>query len=208
MREDLERRVEFLKFTRIHFISALQGSGVGDVFKSINKAYTSAFIDLSTPRLTRMLEVVTTQHQPPMVNGRRIKLRYAHQGGQNPPVIVIHGKQALKVPQSYQRYLMNHFIKALRLFGTPLRIEFRQDDNPFHDNRRVKPGRKQSSARSVKGKKGSDSKQRKSPSRGESKLAGDDSKAQVKRGRSKHRGTGGRNSTPGAKQSSGENKTR
>jgi len=141
VREDLERRVEFLKFTRIHFISALKGSGVDDVFKSINKAYTSAFVDLSTPRLTRMLEVVTTQHQPPMVNGRRIKLRYAHQGGQNPPIIVVHGKQALKVPQSYQRYLVNYFTKALRLFGTPLRIEFRQDDNPFQEDKRVKTPR-------------------------------------------------------------------
>ncbi|MFK8079380.1 MAG: ribosome biogenesis GTPase Der [Granulosicoccus sp.] len=141
LREDLERRVDFLKFTRIHFISALHGSGVDDVFKSINKAYTSAFVDLATPKLTRMLEVVTTQHQPPMVNGRRIKLRYAHQGGQNPPIIVIHGKQALKVPQSYQRYLVNHFTKALRLFGTPLRVEFRQDDNPFQESKRVKPAR-------------------------------------------------------------------
>ncbi|MFT5893219.1 MAG: GTP-binding protein [bacterium] len=139
VREDLERKVEFLKFTRIHFISALQGSGVGDLFKSINKAYDSAFTDLSTPQLTRMLEVVVAQHQPPMVNGRRIKLRYAHQGGQNPPIIIIHGKQALKVPKSYQRYLMNHFTKALKLFGTPLRIEFRQDDNPFKETTRVKP---------------------------------------------------------------------
>jgi GTP-binding protein len=139
VREDLERKVEFLKFTRIHFISALHGSGVGDLFKSINKAYDSAFTNLSTPQLTRMLEVVVAQHQPPMVNGRRIKLRYAHQGGQNPPIIVIHGKQALKVPKSYQRYLMNHFTKALRLFGTPLRIEFRQDDNPFQETKRVKP---------------------------------------------------------------------
>ena len=141
LREDLQRRVEFLKFTRIHFISALKGSGVDDVFKSINKAYISAFVDLSTPRLTRMLEVVTAQHQPPMVNGRRIKLRYAHQGGQNPPIIIIHGKQALKVPQSYQRYLVNYFTKALKLFGTPLRIEFRQDDNPYEDTRRVKAPR-------------------------------------------------------------------
>lgn len=147
VREDLERRVEFLKFTRIHFISALKGSGVDDVFKSVNKAYSSAFVDLATPRLTRMLEVVTTQHQPPMVNGRRIKLRYAHQGGQNPPIIVIHGKQALKVPQSYQRYLVNHFTKALRLFGTPLRIEFRQDDNPFQENKRVKTPRVKPSQR-------------------------------------------------------------
>ena len=85
--------------------------------------------------------MVTAQHQPPMVNGRRIKLRYAHQGGQNPPLIVIHGKQALKVPKSYQRYLVNHFTKALRLFGTPLRVEFRQDDNPFQETKRVKPVR-------------------------------------------------------------------
>ena len=156
-REDLERRVEFLKFTRIHFISALLGSGVGDLFKSINKAYASAFVDLSTPNLTRMLEVVTTQHQPPMVNGRRIKLRYAHQGGQNPPIIVIHGKQALKVPQSYQRYLMNHFIKALKLFGTPLRIEFRQDGNPFQETTRVKPVRNKGD---VKGRQSKSSEKR------------------------------------------------
>ncbi|MGQ7844845.1 ribosome biogenesis GTPase Der [Granulosicoccus sp. 3-233] len=162
-REDLERRVEFLKFTRIHFISALRGSGVGDLFKSINKAYASAFVDLSTPNLTRMLEVVTTQHQPPMVNGRRIKLRYAHQGGQNPPIIVIHGKQALKVPQSYQRYLMNHFAKALKLFGTPLRIEFRQDDNPFQETARVKPVRNKAE---VKGRQSRSSEKRR-PAGGE-----------------------------------------
>lgn len=154
LREELERRVEFLKFTRIHFISALLGSGVGDLFKSINKAYASAFVDLSTPNLTRMLEVVTVQHQPPMVNGRRIKLRYAHQGGQNPPIIVIHGKQALKVPQSYQRYLMNYFTKALKLFGTPLRIEFRQDDNPFEETSRVKPVRDKADAKRRQSKSG------------------------------------------------------
>jgi len=137
VRADLERRVEFLQFTRIHFISALEGSGVGDVFKSINKAYASAFIDLVTPRLTRLLEVAVSKHQPPMVNGRRIKLRYAHQGGKNPPLIVIHGNQSSKVPKSYQRYLANHFTKVLRLFGTPLRIEFRQGENPFAKRGRV-----------------------------------------------------------------------
>ncbi len=131
VKEKLERRVEFLKFTRIHFISALQGSGVGDLFKSINKAYASAFLDLSTPKLTRMLEVAQTSHQPPMVNGRRIKLRYAHQGGVNPPIIVIHGNQTAKIPAAYQRYLMNYYMKALRLFGTPLRVEFKQGSNPF-----------------------------------------------------------------------------
>jgi len=130
-REQLERKVEFLRFTRIHFISALQGSGVGDLFKSINKAYASAFMDLSTPKLTRLIEVAVQQHQPPLVNGRRIKLRYAHQGGVNPPIIVVHGTQAEKIPKSYQRYLMNYFIKALRMFGTPLRVEFKQGGNPF-----------------------------------------------------------------------------
>lgn len=127
----LERRVEFLKFTRIHFISALRGSGVNDVFKSINKAHRSAFVDLSTPQLTRLLELAVTQHQPPMIAGRRIRLRYAHQGGVNPPLIVIHGRQADKVPQSYKRYLSNWFLKQLRLFGTPLRLEFKQGDNPY-----------------------------------------------------------------------------
>lgn len=135
VRADLERRVEFLRFTRIHFISALQGSGVGDLFKSVHRAHSSAFIDLSTSRLTRLLEVAVSQHAPPLVNGRRIKLRYAHQGGVNPPIIIVHGNQSSKVPASYQRYLMNHFMKALRLFGTPLRIEFRQGENPYADRR-------------------------------------------------------------------------
>lgn len=127
----LERRVEFLKFTRIHFISALKGSGVADVFKSIDKAHRSAFVNMSTPQLTRLLELAVTQHQPPMIAGRRIKLRYAHQGGVNPPIIVVHGRQADKVSQVYKRYLSNWFLKQLKLFGTPLRIEFRQGDNPF-----------------------------------------------------------------------------
>jgi len=139
-REQLERKVEFLRFTRIHFISALQGSGVGDLFKSINKAYASAFMDMPTPKLTRLIEVAVQQHQPPLVNGRRIKLRYAHQGGVNPPVIVVHGTQAEKIPKSYQRYLVNYFTKALRMFGTPLRIEFKQGDNPFAKTGRKKRG--------------------------------------------------------------------
>jgi len=131
MRKDLERRVEFLRFTRIHFISALHGSGVGELFKSIDRAHLSAFVNLATPKLTRLLELAVTQHAPPMHGGRRIKLRYAHQGGVNPPIIVVHGRQADKVPQSYHRFLSNWFMKQLRLFGTPLRLEFREGDNPF-----------------------------------------------------------------------------
>lgn len=131
VRRDLERRVAFLKFTKIHFISALKGSGVNDLFKSINRAYKSAFVDMATPKLTRMLEYAVEQHQPPLVNGRRIKLRFAHQGGVNPPIIVVHGNQTDKLPASYKRYLTNYFQEELRLFGTPLRIELRQGSNPF-----------------------------------------------------------------------------
>lgn len=138
VKKDLERRVEFLRFTRIHFISALKGSGVGDLFKSINRAYASAFLDLGTPALTRMLEYAVEQHQPPLVQGRRIKLRYAHQGGKNPPVIVIHGNQAVKVPSDYRRYLTNFYQKELKLFGTPLRVEFRQGNNPFAGKKPVR----------------------------------------------------------------------
>jgi GTP-binding protein len=133
LREDLERRVEFLKFTRIHFISALTGSGVGDLFKSINRAYASAFIDMSTPRLTRMLEVVTEQHQPPMVNGRRIKLRYAHQGGMNPPRVVVHGNALEHITDSWKRFLEGRIREHFKLVGTPLRIEMKSSDNPFED---------------------------------------------------------------------------
>ncbi len=191
VREDLERRVEFLKFTQIHFISALKGSGVGDLFKSINKAHASAFMDLSTPRLTRFLEVATTQHQPPMVNGRRIKLRYAHQGGQNPPIIVIHGKQADKVPKSYQRFLMNHFTKVLRLFGTPLRIEFKQDDNPFSARKKRTTRSMSSKERAAEAEK---RRSRNKSNRGVNESSGDSSrpaagkKSRSKKQRSKRRG--------------------
>ena len=131
IRETLERRVEFLSFTRIHFVSALHGSGVDDLFGSIDRAHRSAFVRMATPRLTRLLESAVEQHAPPMHAGRRIKLLYAHQGGVNPPIVVVHGRQADKLPGSYVRYLTNYFMKALKLFGTPLRLEFRQGANPF-----------------------------------------------------------------------------
>lgn len=149
VKDALERRVEFLKFTRIHFISALKGSGVNDLFKSVNRAYASAFAKFQTPRLTRLLEVAVQQHQPPLKAGRRIKLRYAHQGGMNPPVIVVHGTQASKTPMAYQRYLVNQYMKSLHLFGTPLRLELRDGENPFaKKKKRVRPS-------PVKDKKGS-----------------------------------------------------
>ena len=88
---------------------------------------------LSTPALTRILDNATQAHQPPTVRGRRIKLRYAHQGGMNPPIIVIHGNQTDLIPKSYTRYLMNHFIEALKLRGTPMRLEFKTGENPYAD---------------------------------------------------------------------------
>ena len=105
IKTDISRRLDFLSFTNIEFISALHGTGVGNLFKLANRAYESAMIDMATPQLTRMLEYAVEQHQPPLVRGRRIKMRYAHQGGSNPPVIVVHGNQIDRVPADYKRYL-------------------------------------------------------------------------------------------------------
>jgi GTP-binding protein len=131
IKDDIERRLVFVDFANIHFISALHGTGVGELYKSIHTAYESATKKLSTNRLTELLQDAVTDHAPPMVNGRRIKLRYAHAGGHNPPIIVIHGKQTDKLPSNYTRYLEKTFRKVLKLEGTPVRIELRTGDNPF-----------------------------------------------------------------------------
>lgn len=128
---ELGRRLQFVDYASLLFISALHGTGVGELFKPIRKAYESASRDLSTPELSRILEQAVSEHQPPLVRGRRIKLRYAHQGGRNPPTIVIHGNQTKDLPASYQRYLANYFRKALKLVGTPVRIELKTGVNPF-----------------------------------------------------------------------------
>jgi GTP-binding protein len=131
VKEELERKLPFLNFARVHFISALHGSGVGDLYALVDRAYANAVRDLATPELTRLLELLVQEHQPPLVHGRRIKLRYAHQGGKNPPIIVIHGNQTDQVPDAYKRYLVGRFRKALDLKGTPIRIEFRSGQNPY-----------------------------------------------------------------------------
>jgi len=131
LRGQIERRMEFATFARFHNISALHGSGVGDLYESINEAYECAMSKWTTNRLTRLLEDVVAEHQPPTVNGRRIKLRYAHQGGSNPPIIVVHGNQTDSLPGSYKRYLQNKFIKVLGIMGTPMRFEFKTGDNPY-----------------------------------------------------------------------------
>ncbi len=135
IRNELERRLVFANYADIHFISALHGTGVGHLYKSIDAAYEAATRKLSTNVLTRILEDAVAEHAPPMVNGRRIKLRYAHAGGQNPPLIVIHGNQTGKVPPSYLRFLEKTFRRELRLSGTPVRIEFRTAENPYADKR-------------------------------------------------------------------------
>jgi GTP-binding protein len=132
VRRQLDLKLSFLDFAEKHPISALHGSGVGKLFDVIHTLYASAMLDMSTPMLTRILKEATDAHQPPMVDNRRIKLKYAHQGGRNPPTVVIHGVQTDALPQSYKRYLMNYYRAQLDLKGTPIRLEFKSPENPFH----------------------------------------------------------------------------
>jgi len=144
-REQIHRqlalKLDFVPFAPLHFISARHGSGVGELMHSAARAYEAAMRTLPTRELTRTLEAAISAHQPPLVRGRRIKLRYAHQGGRNPPRIVIHGNQTASVPESYTRYLANVFRKAYDLFATPVFVEFRTDANPYHREARGTPHR-------------------------------------------------------------------
>jgi GTP-binding protein len=135
VREQIERRLPFLDFAERMTISALHGSGVGDLLPAAERAYSAAVRDLPTSDLTRELQNAIRAHEPPMVRGRRIRLRFAHQGGRNPPVIVIHGNQTESVPEAYRRYLINRFRKVFRLMGTPVRLAFKTSDNPFQGRR-------------------------------------------------------------------------
>ncbi len=128
---DIERKLNFLFFAKFHFISALKGSGIGPLMKSIDSAYAAAMAKLTTPRLTRAL-IEAVEHQQPRRKGSiRPKLRYAHQGGQNPPIVVIHGNALEAIDDNYKRYLEKHFRETFSLVGTPLRIELRSSKNPF-----------------------------------------------------------------------------
>jgi GTP-binding protein len=142
-REEIQRqlslKLDFVPFAPLHFISARHGTGVGELVQSTVRAYQAAMRALPTRELTRTLEHALTVHQPPLIRGRRIKLRYAHQGGRNPPRIVIHGNQTSSVPEAYTRYLANVFRKTYDLFATPVFIEYRTDANPYKRERRVKP---------------------------------------------------------------------
>ncbi|HLV47753.1 MAG TPA: ribosome biogenesis GTPase Der [Aliidiomarina sp.] len=135
VKQELDRRLGFVDFARIHFISALYGTNVGNLFESVQEAYASATKRVSTAKLTRIMESAIDEHQPPLVRGRRVKMKYAHAGGYNPPLIVIHGNQVTNMPESYKRFLTNYFRRSLDLMGTPVKIEFRAGDNPFSGRR-------------------------------------------------------------------------
>jgi GTP-binding protein len=133
VKKDIDRKLHFLTYAKFHYVSALKAQGLPPLLKSVDAAYAAAMAKLSTPKLTRVLQTVTEQHQPPISGGIRPKLRYAHQGGQNPPIIVIHGTHLSSIPASYKRYLEKSFRAAFELTGTPLLIQFKQGSNPFDD---------------------------------------------------------------------------
>ena len=135
VKSELDRRLDFIDFARVHFISALHGSGVGNLFDSVKEAYECATQKMTTSMLTRILQIAVDEHQPPMIGGRRVKLKYAHPGGYNPPIIVIHGNQVDKLPDSYKRYLSNHFRRSLKIIGSPIRLQFQEGNNPFAGRR-------------------------------------------------------------------------
>jgi GTP-binding protein len=128
---DIDRKLDFLSFAKTHFISALKGTGIGPLMKSVDAAYAAATADLSTPRLTRALIEAVEKQEPRRKGSIRPKMRYAHQGGQNPPIIVIHGNALDAIGEPYKRYLEKHFRDTFNLVGTPLRIELRMGKNPF-----------------------------------------------------------------------------
>ncbi|MBO1927726.1 ribosome biogenesis GTPase Der [Thiomicrorhabdus sp. 6S2-11] len=131
VKNELERRLQFAEYAKQHLISALHGSGVGDLFKTVQMVYKAAFKKVSTSDLNRVLEQAVHEHQPPLVAGRRVKLRYAHLGGLNPPRVIVHGNQVDKLSESYTRYLVGVFRKAFKWVGTPITIEYKANENPF-----------------------------------------------------------------------------
>ncbi|WP_336702702.1 ribosome biogenesis GTPase Der [Pantoea dispersa] len=137
VKETLDFRLGFIDFARVHFISALHGSGVGNLFESVAEAYDCSTKRVNTSMLTRIMNMAADDHQPPLVRGRRVKLKYAHAGGYNPPIVVIHGNQVKDLPDSYKRYLMNYFRRSLNVMGTPIRIQFKEGDNPYAGKRNL-----------------------------------------------------------------------
>ena len=137
IKAQLDRKLGFIDYACIHFISALHGSGVGKLFVSINKISQSISIAPAASKITAILQQATQAHSPPVVHGRRIKLRYAHIGGHDPIRIIVHGNQTDRVPESYKRYLSKQMRQQLKLIGTPVLIDFKQGDNPYKDRKNI-----------------------------------------------------------------------
>ncbi len=142
VKHELSFRLSFADYAKQHLISALHGTGVGDLFKTVNAVHLAAFKRVSTSDLNRVLEQAVLDHQPPLISGRRIKLRYAHLGGLNPPRVIVHGNQVDKLPQAYVRYLVNVFRKAFKWVGTPVTVEFKTTVNPFEGRKNKQLHRK------------------------------------------------------------------
>jgi GTP-binding protein len=141
VKRELDRKAGFLAFARHHYISAREGRGVAGLLRSVDAAYASAMAKLSTPKLTRALAAAVQRQQPPRAGMGRPKLRFAHQGGQNPPLVVIHGSALGRIPATYRRYLEHFFAEAFQLRGTPLRIQFKTGANPYAEAPRRRRGR-------------------------------------------------------------------
>jgi len=135
IKREFERKLPFLEFARVHYISARDGAGVSGLFPSVDEAYASAFRTMTTPKLNRVLQDAVTATPPPLARGRRARPKYAHQGGKNPPRVVIHGNQVASLSKSYRRYLANTFRKAFQLVGTQVWIDCRQEKNPYEDKK-------------------------------------------------------------------------
>ncbi len=133
VKRDLDRKLAFLEFAERHFISAREAQGVGPLLRSVDRAYDAAMSRLSTPRLTRTLQLAVERQQPPRAGTVRPKMRYAHQGGVNPPLVIIHGSALSRVPDAYRRYLEHFISDAFQLRGTPLRIQVKTGANPYAD---------------------------------------------------------------------------
>lgn len=174
IKREIDRKLQFLDFAEFHYISALRKKGLPELFKSVDIAYKAAFAKLATPQLTRVLLDALQQHQPPISKGIRPKLRYAHQGGSNPPIVVVHGSHVDGVKDAYTRFLEKTFRRTFQLSGTPLRVQYKQGHNPFaEDEEKRKPGegivsmrrRKTAQRAELKAKKDAEEKDRKAKKR-------------------------------------------
>jgi GTPase len=140
IKKEIDRKLIFLDWAKFHYISALRKKGLPELFVSVDGAFKAAMAKLATPQLTRVLIDAIAQHHPPISRGTRPKLKYAHQGGMNPPIVVIHGSHVDDIKDSYKRYLEGVFRKTFQLTGTPLRVQFKQGDNPFAETDKRKAG--------------------------------------------------------------------